>query len=86
MLQKCAEQLRDMAKALKFFQERILYFHHCLNACLLVFILEEYARIDLFMLVGSSKCLHRPTQCRPIHVQKYHLCCNASLFLGYFNN
>lgn len=72
MLQTRAEQLGDTAKALKFviFQRTSLYFHHCLNACLLVFILEEYARIDLFMLVGFSKCLHRPTQRRPIHVQK----------------
>lgn len=86
VLQQCAEQLRDVAKALKIFQKTTLCFHHCLNACLLVFILEEYARIGLFMLVGSSKCLHRPTQCRPIHVQKYHLWCNASLFLGSYNN
>lgn len=44
-----------------FFRKTILYFQHCLNACLLVFILEEYARSDLFMLVGSPECLHRPT-------------------------
>lgn len=70
----------------RFFQRMILCFHHCLHACLLVFILEEYARIDLFMLVGSSKCLPRPAQCRARHVQKYQLRCNASLFLGYFHN
>lgn len=86
VLQNPAEQGWDVAQASKIFQRMILCFHHCLHACLLVFILEEYARIDLFMLVGSSKCLPRPTQCRPIHVQKYQLRCNASLFLDYFNN
>lgn len=55
-----AEQFCDIAKAWECFfsfQKTILYFQHCLNACLLVFILEEYARIDLFMLVGSPECL-----------------------------
>lgn len=85
-VQKCAEQFCDTAKVLKLFQKTVLYFQHCLNACLLVFILEEYARrIDLFMLVGPpSAFIDLPTIDQ--YMFRNTLSCYASLFLGYFIN
>lgn len=71
----CSASVTGYGKGVEVSPEGSSVLSPCLDARLLVFILEEYAGIDLFRQAGSSQ--HPP---RPTLVQKYHLLCKVSLF------